>query len=102
MSELPQERITEIRIGNRSVRDAMRIKSCTFYSNRELFVQEASYNVLQFAVSGSSDVSIFICTSPPGDRVRIVKPITELQSVDSASTEILVDGLIENYVQRPN
>lgn len=44
---------------------------------------------------------IFINTSPPEDRVHLLKPMNEIEEMDDDSEEIHSGGLLNRYIQRP-
>jgi len=63
--------------------------------------QETAYYLLGMPISRSSRAPVFIKTSPPDQRVRMVKSEEKLKELDPDSTDIMVAGLIEHYVNRP-
>jgi hypothetical protein len=101
LSNVLETALQEIRNGNHSIRDIFKTISSTFYNNSEMSVQEACYNILQLRMSEASEQTVFIPTGPPDRRVRVVKSTKELQAVESSSTDILIHGLLEHYVNRP-
>ena len=44
---------------------------------------------------------VFINTSPPGDRVQLLKPLQEIKYLEDESDEIYASGLINRYAKRP-
>ena len=44
---------------------------------------------------------IFINTSPPAERVELLKPLTEIENIEDDSEEIQSGGLLKRYVERP-
>ncbi|VDN24273.1 unnamed protein product [Gongylonema pulchrum] len=63
--------------------------------------EEAAYNILQLPMSCSSEQVVFIQTSPPDERVGIVKPQHELRNLVPASSDCFMHGLLEHYTKRP-
>lgn len=44
---------------------------------------------------------IFINTSPPNERVELLKPIDDIKNVEDNSEEIYTAGLLNRYCKRP-
>ena len=44
---------------------------------------------------------VFINTSPPADRVQLLKPLQEINDLEDESDEIYASGLISRYTKRP-
>jgi len=102
MSSLMESVLKEIREGNLSLKDSLKKISNAFYNSSELSVQEACYNILQLPITHCSEECVSIPTSPPSERVRLVKSKEDLEAVDPSSTDIFVEGLLEHYVDRPD
>ena len=49
----------------------------------------------------SSREVIFVNTSPPGDRVELLKPMDEIQEMEDACDEIHSGGILKRYAERP-
>jgi hypothetical protein len=49
----------------------------------------------------SSRQVVFINTSPPEDRVQLLKPLQEINDLEDDSDEIYASGLIKRYTKRP-
>lgn len=67
----------------------------------EVSAQEASYLILQMPLTQSSREVVFINTSPPEERVFLLKRDEELNNLPKHSTDIKADGLIQRYARRP-
>jgi hypothetical protein len=80
----------------------MRKIANVFLNGVEVSAQEASYGVLGIPLTNSSRDCIFIPTGPPEERIIFVKTESELQNLDSDSTDIGARGLLDHYVQRPD
>ena len=50
----------------------------------------------------SSRSVIFINTSPPGERVELLKPLSEIENLSDDCKEIQSGGLLKRYTERPN
>jgi len=49
----------------------------------------------------SSRQVIFINTTPPEERVQLLKPMNEIEEMDDDSEEVHSSGLLNKYIQRP-
>ena len=49
----------------------------------------------------SSRQVVFINTSPPEDRIQLLKPLQEIDDLEDDSDEIYASGLIKRYTKRP-
>jgi hypothetical protein len=45
---------------------------------------------------------VFINTSPPAERVELLKPLSEIEKMSDESEEIHSGGLLKRYVERPD
>ena len=52
-------------------------------------------------VRKSSRQVAFINTSPPEDRVQLLKPLQEIDDMEDDSDEVYAPGLIKRYIKRP-
>ena len=101
MSELLRQACTEARQGNNSIKQQVRDIGSKFLNNVEISAQEAVYIVLQLPMRKSSRQIIFINTSPPDERVQLLKPRDDIKEMDDDSEEIYTSGLIKRYCKRP-
>lgn len=102
MSELFTAACKEANSGNKSIREQVRLISNKFLNAIEISAQEASYLSLQLPLKKSSRQVIFINTSPPDQRVVLLKPQNQLQSMnDDDDDEIECKGLLSRYPERP-
>lgn len=74
MSKLLREACTEARQGNASIKQQVRDIGSKFVNNVEISAQEAVYIVLQLPMRKASRDIIFINTSPPEERIQLLKP----------------------------
>jgi DNA replication protein DnaC len=102
MSELLRTACNEARKGNATLKQQVRDIGNKFLNNVEISAQEAVYIVLQLPMRKSSRQVVFINTSPPEDRVRLLKPLQEINEMDDDSDEIYASGLIKRYTKRPS
>jgi hypothetical protein len=101
MSELLRTACEEARQGNASIKQQVRDVGNQFLNNVEISAQEAAYIVLQLPMRKSSRQVVFINTSPPGDRVQLLKPMQEINDMEDDSDEVYASGLIKRYTKRP-
>ena len=62
----------------------------------EISAQQAVYIILQLPMRESSSQVVFINTSPPEDRVQLLKPLQEINYLEDDSDEIYASGLIRH------
>jgi hypothetical protein len=102
MSELLHRACTEAKDGNSSIKQQVRDIGNKFLNSVEISAQEAVYVVLQLPMRKSSRSVVFINTSPPAERVELLKPLSEIEKMSDESEEIHSGGLLKRYVERPN
>ena len=101
MSELLRTACEEARRGNSSIKQQVRDIGNKFLNNVEISAQEAVYIALQLPMRKSSRQVVFINTSPPEERVQLLKPLQEIKDLEDESDEIYASGLINRYTKRP-
>ncbi|CAG4978798.1 unnamed protein product [Parnassius apollo] len=101
MSRLLREALDEAKIGNKSVKDSLRIVSNVFLNSSEISAQEAIYVLTGLPLSRASEAAMYINTSLPQERVHILKSYLELQSLEPDSSDIFQKGIIDYYSKRP-
>ena len=101
MSQLLQKACHEAREGNSSMKQQVRDIGNKFLNSMEISALEAVYIVLQLSMRKTSRKVIFINTSPPEDRVHLLKPMNEIEEMDDDSEEIHSGGLLNRYIKRP-
>ncbi|KAK3107011.1 hypothetical protein FSP39_004940 [Pinctada imbricata] len=101
MSALMDRACKEARQGNMDIKKQVRHIGNYFLNSVEVSAQEASYLVLQMPLTkGSRDV-IFINTSPPHERVLLLKQQSDLMELSPESTDIHYQNIIARYSKRP-
>ena len=101
MSELLRTACEEARRGNSSIKQQVRDIGNRFLNNVEISAQEAVDILLQLPMRKSSRQVVFINTSPPEDRVQLLKLLQEIKDVEDDSDEVYASGLIKRYTKRP-
>jgi hypothetical protein len=102
MSELLRKACAEAREGNLNIKQQVRDIGNKFLNSVEISAQEAVYIILQLPMRKSSRNVIFVNTSPPLERVELLKPLSEIEKMSDESEEIHSGGLLKRYVERPN
>ena len=102
MSELLRTACNEARKGNSTVKQQVRDIGNKFLNNVEISAQEAVNIILQLPMRKSSRQVVFINTSPPENRVHLLKPLQEINEMEDDSDEIYAFGLVKRYTKRPS
>ena len=102
MSELLRTACNEARTGNSTIKQQVRDIGNKFLNNVEISAQEAVYIVLQLPMRKSSRQVVFINTSPPQNRVHLLKPLEEINEMEDDSDEIYASGLVKRDTKRPS
>ena len=77
ISELLREACSEAIKGNLNIKQQVRDIGSKFVYNGEISVQEAVYTVLDLPMRKVSRQIVFINTSPPSERVELLKPLND-------------------------
>ena len=101
MSELLRQACAEARKGNSSIKLQVRDIGNKFLNSAEISAQEAVYNVLHLPMKKSSRQVIFINTTPPDERVQLLKPINDIQEMEDDCEDVYSCGLLQRYAKRP-
>ena len=101
ISMLLQQAVKEVGSGNFTVKEKMRAIANQFLNHCEVSAQEAAYLLLQMPLTQSSRDVIFVNSSPPEQRVNILKPMSLLKKLSNDDTNITCQGLHERYSERP-
>ena len=72
-----------------------------FLNSVEISAQEAVYVVLQLPMRKASCSVIFINTSPPAERVELLKPLSEIENLSDDCEEIQSGSLLKRYIEHP-
>uniref|UniRef100_A0A2S2NWE4 Helitron helicase-like domain-containing protein n=1 Tax=Schizaphis graminum TaxID=13262 RepID=A0A2S2NWE4_SCHGA len=84
-----------------SVKEQLKKIASTFSGSQEISAQEAVYTCTGMKQCNTSTGYIFINTSHPDKRTRMLKPMAVRGEMDPKSDDIFFDGLIEYYSCRP-
>ena len=102
MSELLHKAVEEAKEGNTSIKQQVCDVGNKFLNLVEISAQEAVYVVLQLPMRKASCSVIFINnTSPPAERVELLKPLSEIENLSDDCKEIQSRGLLKRYIERP-
>ena len=101
MSELLRKAVQEAKEGNTNIKQQVRDVGNKFLNSVEISAQEAVYVVLQLPMRKASRSVVFINTSPPAERVELLKPLSEIENLSDDCEEIQSGGLLKRYIERP-
>lgn len=101
MSNLLRHACEEAGTSNSDIRRQVRRIGNKFLSHVEVGAQEAVYIVLQMPLRHSSRGITFVNTSPPEERVVLIKPRHVLEELQEDSTDIESGNIVTLYQQRP-
>ncbi|CAF4643347.1 unnamed protein product, partial [Rotaria sp. Silwood2] len=101
MPKLLREALNELKKGNNTVRERLRVIANKFLNSSEISAQEAVYHILSIPLSTSSRSTVFINTNRPENRISMVKSDEVLQKLEPDSKDVFVQGLIDMYINRP-
>ena len=102
MSELMRKASEEAKreTGN-DLKKQFRIIANKFINSVEISAQEATYLLLQLPLKRSSRQVFFLNTSPPKDRIFLLKPQHVIDSLQDEDPDIKVDSIVDKYEARP-
>jgi hypothetical protein len=101
MSKLLREALNELKKGNHTVRERLRVVANKFLNSSEISAQHAVYHILSIPLSISSRSTVFINTNRPENRISMLKSDAALQELEPDSKDVFVQGLIDMYINRP-
>ena len=101
MSELLRKAVQEAKEGNTIIKQQIRVVGNKFLNSVEISAQEAVYVVLQLPMRKASRSVIFINTSPPAERVELLKLLSEIENLSDDCKEIQPGDLLKRYIERP-
>ena len=101
MSELLRKACAEAKSGNQDFRQQVRTIGNKFLNAVEISAQEAVYICLGLPMRKSSRQVLFINTSPPDERVALLKPQNVIQNMKDDSEDIECSNLLTRYSERP-
>ena len=77
-----------ITLRNTNIKQQVRDIGNKFLNSVEISAQEAVYVVLQLPMRKASRSAVFINTSPPAERVELLKPLSEIENLSDDCEEI--------------
>ncbi len=102
MSALLSRTISELNQGNADIRNRLKTICNMYLNNTEISAQEAIYHLLGMQLSRSSRSTAYIDVNPSEERTKVLKSLEQMRQLDSESTEIYLDNMVDYYVNRPN
>lgn len=101
MSELLREAVRETKAGNLDIKEQLRSVGNKFLNSVGLTAQEAAYIVLQLPMRKASREVVFVNTSPPQDRVVLLKSTQQLSQLDDDDEDVEAGNILTRYAARP-
>ncbi|KAK7497420.1 hypothetical protein BaRGS_00011262 [Batillaria attramentaria] len=101
MSDLLRDAADEAKRGNHGVKQQVRHIANKFLNHCEVSAQEAVYLPLHLPMCRSTRSVIFVNTSPPTQRVSLLKNSALLEAMEDDDTDITCTSLIDRYADRP-
>ncbi|XP_070184330.1 uncharacterized protein [Littorina saxatilis] len=101
MSDLLKHADDEAKRGNHSVKQKVRHIANKFLNHCEVSAQEAVYLLMQLPLTRCTRDVIFVNTSPPCQRVGLLKNSTMLEAMKDEDTDVTLTSLIDRYSERP-
>ena len=102
MSKLLREALNELKQGNNTVKQRLRVIANKFLNSSEISAQQAVYHILSIPLSISSRSTVFINTNRSQNRISMVKSDEVPQKLEPDSKNVFVEGLIGMYINRPD
>ena len=102
MSTLLYNACKEARKCNDDLRKQVRFMDNQFLNAAEMSAQEAVFLTLQMPLIKKTRQVVFINTSPPEERARLVKSSELLKNIPKTSTDVFLSNDIIRYSKRPN
>lgn len=100
MSKLLREAAADIDKGHVSLQGKLRSVCNVFLNGNLMSSQEAAYHCLSLPISKSSRACIFMNTSLPDERVKMLKSKANISKLPDESNEIYIEGIFEKYTKR--
>ena len=101
MSKLLREAVKEVKEENTNIKQQVRDVGNKFLNSVEISAEEAVYVVLLLSMRKASRSIIFINTSPPAERVELLKPLSEIENLSDYCKNVQSSGLLKRYIERP-
>ena len=101
MSALMEQACKEAKEGNKTLKEQVRHIGNKFINAVEVSAQEAVYLILQMPLTKASRQVVFINTSPPAERVFILKGKEQLKEMNPNSEDVEMTSVLKTYAQRP-
>ena len=102
MSKLLREALNELKQGNNTVKERLRVIANKFLNSSEVSAQEAVYHILSIPLSISSRSTVFINANRPENRISMLKSDEILEKLEPDSKDVFVEVLIDMYINRPD
>ena len=102
LSQLLKAAAKEARGNETNIKEQMKLIGNRFLNSVEISAQEAAYLALQMPLKRSSRKCVFINTSPPEDRIQLLKPISRIKQMEDDETDLSTSNMTKRYAERPD
>jgi len=87
---------------DKEVKTQMKKIGSAFLTHREVSAQEAAYRLLGLTMLSCNVKRVCVPTDLPQNRIRILKPSSQLSHLDAESDDVYMTGLVQRYAARPD
>ena len=102
LSKLLKDAAKEAKTNGSNIKEQMKLISNRFLNSVEISAQEAAYLALQMPLKRASRACVFVNTSPPEDRVQLLKPLYKIKQMEDNETDLTTSNMIKRYSDRPD
>jgi len=101
VSKALQAAAADAKRGNVSVKEKLKKYANILINGSEISAQEAAAYLLGIGNTSCSRMDVFVNTSPPCERIGILKSTEKLKELEDSSNEIFARSIIDYYTLRP-
>ena len=102
LSQLLKSAAKESKEKGSNIKEQMKHIGNKFLNSVEISAQEAAYLALQMPLKRSSRKCVFVNTSPPEDRIQLLKPINQIKQMEDDETDLSTSNMLKRYSERPD
>ncbi|XP_044578906.1 uncharacterized protein LOC123261377 [Cotesia glomerata] len=102
LSRLMYDVTNEVKRGNYTMKEQLRLIANAFLKASEFGSQEAVYYILALPLSKCSREVTFVNTNLPENRIQVVKSKEDLKKLPLNSTDIYIKDTLDHYIHRPH
>jgi hypothetical protein len=87
---------------NLDIRSQLKKVGSKFLNSHEISAQEAVYRLLSLPLKRSTRQVLYVSTEMQEERVRLLKPMNILQTLEDEDEDVYMEGMVDRYPYRPN